>query len=379
MKYRQTYADINLSAIRHNIREHQKRIPDSAHIMAIVKADGYGHGAVPVLEAALKEQVTWAGIALVEEAIELRDAGIDLPILLLGGWHPEAMPSFLEHEITPSIYSMESAQQLNSFAQKQHKQISVHLKVDTGMGRLGFSKEQLNQFLIHDFDSLVVDGVYTHFSDADAKDLSFTLLQLKRFDQALEQIRVKHKPSWVHTSNSAGASQLSEERGNLFRLGIAMYGQPPSKDLADPLDLREVVTWKTSIAHIQLHPPGTPISYGRTYYTAKESLIATLCVGYADGYPRLLSNKGYVLVHGKRVPIVGRVCMDMIMIDISDISDVVLFDEVVLIGHQGNEYISATEIAEWTGTINYEITCNISKRVARSYVRASDNNLSLMR
>ncbi len=370
MRYRQTFAKVDLSAIRHNIQEHKKYIPKDAEILAVVKADGYGHGAIPVLKAAIKAGVRRGAVALVEEAIELRNAGIDIPIILVGGWYPEAMPAFKPYNITPTIYSPRVAAELNRFCREQQSPQTVHIKLDTGMGRIGFNEEELTTFLASDknYDFLNIDGVLSHFSSADEGDLTYTHFQLEKFDRLLNIIKSKFDPTWIHIANSAGTSQVTRERGNLFRLGIAMYGQPPSLDIQKPVNLKEAISWKTAIAHLQRHPENSPISYGRTFYTRKESVIATLCLGYADGYFRLLSNKGYVLVRGQRAPVVGRVCMDMTMIDVTHIPDVALWDEVVLIGRQGDEYISATETAEWVGTINYEITCNISKRVPRMYV-----------
>ncbi len=368
-RYRRTHIEVNLSAIAHNIREHRRFIPDHADIMAVVKADGYGHGAVHVLEAAIEEGVNWAGVALVEEAVEIRKAGIDIPILLLGGWYPEALPAFYKYRITPAIFSMQSAVELNGFARERNQPIDVHLKVNTGMGRLGFSEGQLVEFLQNSqlYDYLAINGVFSHFSTADEGDHTFSLAQLEKFHWLVEIVGQRFRPKWLHIANSAGTSQLRQERGNLFRLGISMYGQIPSMDMACAPDLHEAIAWKSSIVQLQWYPAGTPISYGRTYFTTGKSLIATICVGYADGYSRWLSNNACVLVRGQRAPVVGRVCMDMIMVDVTSISNVQLWDEVVLIGIQDGERISATEMAGWIHTINYEVTCNISKRVPRNY------------
>lgn len=369
MKYRKTFVEVDLDAIRHNLKEHKKFLPHGASMMAVVKADGYGHGSIPVLRAALEEGADWAGVALVEEAITLREAGFNLPILLLGGWSPDVIPAFIQYGITPSVFSPQSADELNRYAKQQGVEIKVHLKVDTGMGRLGLWKQQLIEFLAspEKYENLVIDGVFSHLSSAD-EDSDFTSDQLRRFEELIQQVKQYANPSWVHIANSAGIIRIDEAMGNLFRLGISLYGQPSAVTLPENYRLREAISWKSQIVQIKQHPVNSPISYGKTFRTKRSSLIATVCTGYADGFSRHLSNRGFVLVRGRRAPVVGRVCMDMFMIDVTDIPDAALFDEVVIIGKQLNDTISATEMADWLGTINYEITCGISKRVPRVYV-----------
>ena len=367
---RPTVLEVNLAAIQHNVRQHQAIVPHGAAIMAVVKADGYGHGAVEVLKAAISEGIQWAGVALMEEAIALRDEGIKLPILLLGGWHLNAIPLFFQYNVTPSLYSLAHAKALNEYANKNGTPIKVHLKLETGMGRLGFNEQQLSRWLQSkaDFPYLQLAGIYTHLSSADEEDQDFSLGQLTRFFDLLQQYVPEHALLWIHVCNSAGISLLSVPRGNLFRLGISLYGMPPSETFNNKVDLQEAITWKSSVVQLQWYPAGSPISYGKTYYTEQKTLIATVCVGYADGYSRQLSNRGSVLVHGQRAPVIGKVCMDMIMVDVTHIKDIALWDEVVLIGRQQNETISATEIANLINTINYEVVCQISKRVPRVYI-----------
>lgn len=369
MQYRKTQAIINLDAIRHNIKQHQDVIGSNKNIMAVVKANGYGHGAIPVLKAAVEQGVSWAGVSSAEEAIQLRNAGLKLPILLMGGWYPEAVPTFPEHNITPSLYSLHQAELLNEYASKKRETFGVHLKLETGMGRLGFSENQLSIFLkkFESLNNIKIEGVFSHLSSADEQDTSFTNEQIEIFKKRVELLKQVTDLKWIHISNSAGTSTVNDGVSNIYRLGISMYGQPTSDHISGKLNLKEAMTWKTAITHIQEYPKGYPISYNRTYHTKKDSKIATVCVGYADGYSRLLSNKGMVLVKGQRVPIVGRVCMDMFMIDVTEIENVSVYDEVVLIGRQGKEYISATEMASWVNTINYEVVCNISSRVPRHY------------
>ena len=364
---RPTIAYVNLNAIAHNTRVHLNQ-RQGGKLLAVVKADGYGHGARKVLQRAIQEGVSWAGVATAEEAISLREAGIEIPMLLLGEWFPEALESFLPFNLTPVVYSLDTAAILNRFAEEQGRPITTHLKLDTGMGRLGLLPAQLGAFLERDYPHLMVDGVMSHLSSADEGMDEFTLGQMRLFSELVGKVRKRYPVKWVHVSNSAGMTDFSFEEENLSRLGIALYGQQPSSSLRKPLDLQEAISWETRIGQLQEVEKGTPISYGRTFTTTRKSRIATIPVGYADGYSRLLSNQGVVLVRGHRAPVVGTVCMDMTMIDVTDIPEAQLFDKVSLIGRQGEEYISATEIAERIGTINYEVVCAISKRVPRVYI-----------
>lgn len=367
---RPTFLEVNLSAIRQNIKKHQKVLPAGASLMAVVKADGYGHGARQVLEAAIKEKVNWAGVGLIEEAIALREAGVSIPIAMLGGWHPDAIPYLFQYDITPNVYSFDLAEKINKFAEKIGRVIKVHLKIETGMGRLGFNEEQFVEFLQNrdSYPFLQLDGIATHLSSADEEEQEFTLGQVDRFFELLDRYSDRRQFNWIHICNSAGTTLLENSRGNLFRVGIGMYGMPPSQVENQDVMLVEAITWKSAIVQLQWFPPNSPISYGKTYYTDKETLVATICVGYADGYSRLLSNKGSMLIRGQRAPVIGRVCMDLTLVDVTHIKDVALGDEVVLIGRQKEEHISATEIADLIDTINYEVVCNVSKRVPRVYI-----------
>lgn len=371
MQYRRTTAFVNLSAIKHNVIQHIKNIKSpNPNLMAVVKANGYGHGSKQVLRTAIEAGASWAGVSSVEEAIEIRENDTIIPILLMGGWYPEAIPAFLEYNITPSLFNIELAKELSKQALKRNQNFGVHLKLETGMGRLGFTNAQLKELLdnINDFKGIQIDGVFSHLSSADEENQDFTDEQILKFWDSVQAIKKFFSPKWYHIANSAGTSAIRSSKTNLFRLGISMYGQPTLPKYAERLSLKEAITWKSSIAHIQKYPANKPIGYNRTYITKRNSTIATVCVGYADGLSRHLSNKGKVLVKGRRVPIVGRVCMDMFMIDITDVPESQIHDEVVLIGQQGSEYISATEMASWIGTINYEVVCAISSRVPRVYV-----------
>ena len=370
MFYRDTVLEVKLAAIRANIKKYQQILAPDANLMAVVKADGYGHGSIPILKESLSAGIKWAGVALVEEAIEIRDAGIKLPILLLGSWHPRALPVIHKYKITPVIYSLESADSIQQFAQDKNITLPAHLKIDTGMSRLGFSKTQLLYFIQHKqkFNNLLIEGIMSHLSTADEVDETLSNIQLERFEECYQLLAEHSTLRWVHISNSAAISKIRQPTCNLFRLGIGMYGQPPSVNTSNSLQLEEAITWKSSVVQLQWHEIGTPISYGASFITQVKTRVATICVGYGDGYSRGLSNNFYVLIHGQKAPVVGRVCMDMIMVDVTAISDVKIRDEVILIGKQQNEYISATQMAETLNTINYEIVCNISKRNPRKYI-----------
>lgn len=366
--FRPTIVTVSRKAIQDNVKNHLKQLPKNTELVAVVKANGYGHGSIEVLREAINAGAKWAAIATINEALELRDAGFTIPILLLGTWNYKAIPYFYKLNLVPTIFSLEVAQLLNEYS-KEHHSIPVHLKIDTGMGRIGLSSEEIEIFLNEPkYNShLQIDGVISHFSSADEGNPQFSNQQIQKFNQHLKQVRKQHSPKWIHLANSAGITDFTLPECNLFRLGIGLYGQPASSDLQTPIPLNEAIRWTTEIEHLKCVPTGTPISYGRTFITQRETKVAVLPLGYADGFSRSLSNQGEVLVQGERAPIIGRVCMDMTMIDVTDIKNVKLHDEVVLIGQQKEKYISATEMASLLNTINYEITCSISSRVPRIY------------
>jgi len=370
MGYRHSFAEINLKSIEHNAREFLKHVPEDVSLMAVVKADGYGHGAVPAIKAAIKAGAKWAGVALVEEGIVLRQAGInDISILLLGSWNENACAALDQYGITPIVYSPESLQSLNAYGKKAGKTMPTHLKIDTGMSRLGLSETQLDHFItnFNDYPYLKIEGILSHFSSADEEDQTFSQLQMERFQNAINKLKTRCSPEWIHIANSPGTLQFPNAVGNLFRLGISLYGHPPCEHLKSTLNLQEALQWKSSIVQLQWFPANTPISYNRTYTTTQKTRIATVAIGYGDGYSRSLSNKAHVLIRGEKAPVVGRVCMDMTLIDVTHIRDVKIEDEVVLIGKQGDKQITTTNIADWMGTITYEVLCNISKRIPRVY------------
>jgi alanine racemase len=376
--YRPTWAQIDLGALSHNIAEIRKKIAPETQILAMVKADAYGHGAVEVVKALLSgvgennPAVTMLGVALIEEGKELREAGFkDIPILLLGSVYPfENFNEVVKYDLTPTICSLEAAQSLSKAAQSAGKKVKIHIKIDTGMGRIGISPYSSFSLIekIAAMENLKIEGVYTHFPAAD-NDQDFTERQISDFNKILKKLKEANiEVPLKHMVNSTALLKYKQARFNMIRPGLAIYGLAPFATAFKQIELKPVMSLKTRVVYLKKVPIRASISYGRTFITKRESMIATIPVGYADGYNRLLSNKGEVLIHGQRAPIVGRVCMDMCMIDVTDIPKVKVGDEVVLMGEQSKERILADEIAGKVGTISYEVVCMISKRVPRIYI-----------
>lgn len=369
---RPTRAEVDLNAIAHNIQAIRKKVTNGVKIMAVVKADGYGHGAIEVARVALQNGIDFLAVAIPEEGVELRRSGIETPILVLGLIPPEKAWVVVEHNLTQTVCTKELAEVLSAKAQELSKVAQVHVKVDTGMGRIGVLPEDVVSFIkeTSKLKGIKIEGIFTHFSEADKKDKTFTELQIARFTRVITklektgiQIPVKH------AANSAGILDFPSCYFDLVRPGIMIYGLYPSKQVTHTINLKAAMSFKTAVAYLKTVPPGTSIGYGRSFITQKRSVIATLPVGYADGYNRLLSNKGEVLIRGRRAPVVGRVCMDMTQVDVSHIRGVRIGDEVVLFGKQGDDEIPVDEVASNIDTINYEIVCNIGKRVPRIYLR----------
>ncbi len=370
---RPTWVEINLDHLRHNLQQFRRHIGPEVQIMAVVKADGYGHGAVEVARAALNAGASSLAVAMADEGIELRRAGIGAPVLLLGYTHPDQAPLMRKYRFTPVIYHLEAARGLSRWFAERGEVLPVHVKVDTGMGRVGVAPREAVDFIgaVATMPGLKLEGVLTHFAAADEEDRSFTEAQLEQFEGILEACRARGIEIPIkHAANSAAALQYPDSRYNLVRLGIILYGCYPSPLFAsDLLQLRPVLSFKSKIIFCKEVPPGTTISYGCTYRTSRPTRIATVPAGYADGYHRSLSNRGEVLVRGKRAPIVGRICMDQFMIDVTAVDGAKEGDEVVLYGRQGNGEITVDEVAGKLGTINYELLCNVGKRVPRLYLR----------
>lgn len=369
--FRPTWAEISLKNVVNNVNEIQKIVGKQTKILSVVKADGYGHGSVQVSQELISAGIDFLAVVCPEEGVVLRRANITVPILVLGPVYPDSnFEVLLDHGLIPTITSLESAEKLIKLVQNRGNiQVPVHVKVDTGMGRVGVIPETLLPIVEKIVKSpLILQGIYAHFSSADC-DREYTLNQIKIFDDIIKKIsQLNVKVNYYHSANSAGILRFPEGRYSMVRPGLLLYGLLPYPEARKDINIKPVMSLKTRVVFIKKVVPGKKISYGGTFVTKRESVIATLPIGYADGYNRLLSNKGEVLVKGKRAPLVGRVTMDMIMIDVTDVPGTVVGDEVVLIGQQGTETIFAEDLADKIGTINYEIVCNISKRVPRVYV-----------
>ena len=365
---RPSWAEINLSNLVHNLRQIKKIIKDKVKVLAVVKADGYGHGAVEISKIALKNGASLLGVALIEEGIELREAGIKAPILVMGSIYPfDNYKQMMKFNLTPVISSLSSLEQLSCIACREGRKIGFHLKIDTGMGRIGISIFSIPKLLekISLLPGINFEGVYSHLSCADT-DEEFTRKQINDFAGVIKDIKYKGN-ILKHIANSAAILQFPESHFDLVRPGLILYGLLPFENALNKMNLKPVMSIKTRIIFLKKVPKGTPISYGKIYVTNRTTRIATLPIGYADGYSHLLSNKAQVLIRGKHMPIIGKICMDMCMVDVTNLSRVSVGDEVVLMGSQGREIITAEEIASRIGTINYEVVCAISKRMPRVY------------
>ncbi len=366
MRLRPTVAVIDLSAIRRNIRTLK---PPRAELMAVVKANAYGHGSVQVARAALSAGARWLGVALVEEGIELRDAGVLARIFALTEFPLGSEKEALAAGITPSVYTEEGLYRLADAAGSLGRPLGVHVKVDTGMHRVGVDVDRAVPFVSDLLESgLQLEGLWTHFAKSEEVSDSFTAWQLERFTSLAEALRERGMGArYLHAANSAAVMSRSLAHLDLVRVGIAMYGLAPGPELvAAASALRPVMTWKSVVSMTKRVRAGDAISYGLTYTLEHASTIATVPVGYADGYSRLLSGKAHVLIRGRRHPVAGTITMDQLMVDCGD-EAVEAGDEVVLIGRQGHGQITADDLAAWMGTINYEVVCGVSARVPREY------------
>lgn len=370
--YLRTYAEVSLSAIGHNIAEAKKRISEDTKLLAVIKANAYGHGAVRVGKY-LEPEVDYFAVATLEEGEELRENGITLPILILGYTSPKQFEEAVRNDITVTVYHKEAAKAMNECAAKLGMKAKVHVALDTGMTRIGFQITEEDADVIADIcklPDLYVEGVFTHFSCADQEDKAYCMRQLEGFEYMRRMLssRGAEIPVW-HICNSAGIMEFDKYRYDMVRSGIITYGIYPSEDVRkENLDLTPALEWKARVIHVKDVKPGVGVSYGATFVTKRETTrIATVSVGYADGYPRALSNKGRVLIRGSFAPILGRVCMDQMMVDVTDIPGVQVEDVVTLVGKDGGNRIPIEEIADPAGRFNYEMLCTITSRVPRIY------------
>lgn len=375
-EYSRVYAQIDLDAIEHNLEYISRQIGAHARVLAVVKCDGYGHGSVPIARAIENmEMVGGFATATAEEAMELRRAGIQKPILILGYTFPYAYEELIRQGVRLTVFREDTLERLETAAQRVGEKAYVHVKVDTGMGRIGIQPQEENlAFLqrISDSEYLELEGIFTHFAKADERDMSYTLEQMERFNRFVTraQDRLGMRIPCCHAANSAGIIRMEEAHLDLVRAGIILYGLYPSEDMAGEADwLRPALSLHSHLVYVKEVSPGQSISYGGTFTADRKMRVGTVPVGYGDGYPRSLSGRGYVLIRGRRAPILGRVCMDQFMVDLSELSQVTEGEPVVLIGRDGQEEITAGELGALSGRFNYELMCDLSPRVPRVYMQ----------
>jgi alanine racemase len=367
---RAAVAEIDLAALRHNVAAIKQRV-SPAKVMAVVKADAYGHGAVAVANAAIQAGAQYLGVALVEEGIELRQAGILAPTLVFGGVMPDQITQFLEFDLEMTVYTLEIAEQISRHCQALGQSARIHVKVDTGMNRVGVQWESARDVIqkIQKLPRLKLVGLSTHFATSDEKDKAYANLQLSRFRQVVAQLsEMGIKIPLKHAANSGAILDMPEAYFDMVRPGMLLYGWYPSRETSESIAIRPVMCFKTRVLHVKEIAMNETVSYGRKFKAGEPTRIATLPVGYADGYNRLLSNRGQVLIRGEKFPVAGRVCMDLIHANIGQNQKIGPGDEVVLFGKQGDAEVSVYEICELLNTIPYEVCCWVSKRVPRIYL-----------
>ena len=373
--YSRVYAKIDLDAIAYNMEQMKQNIRPETKVMAVIKADGYGHGAVQIAEMMERWNYIWGfAVATLDEAVVLRTEGIQKPILVLGCVFPDQYMEMLKHEIRMNIYTEEMAESISRMAAREGKTAYMHIKLDTGMSRLGFGiNEQSAETIkrISKMPNVNMEGIFTHFTKADEKDKSFTKKQIQEFVWMTERLKEKNvRFTYEHCSNSAGIIDVPEANFDIVRAGISTYGLYPSEEVDKTnVKLKPALALKSHVAFVKEIESGTPVSYGGTFVAKEKMKIATIPVGYADGYPRSLSNKGYVLIRGNKAPVLGRVCMDQVVVDVTQIEGVSFGDKVTMIGKDGNEILPVEVLSELSGRFNYEFVCDLGKRIPRVYVR----------
>lgn len=369
------YAAVNLDAVLYNLENMKKNISENTKIIAVLKADGYGHGAVPIAREIQSLPYIWGiAVATVEEGMELRNAGIQKPILILGYTYEEDYDTIVREDFRPAVFKKSMAQKLSQAAVKAGKPVNIHIKIDTGMTRIGYRDPQRDVPEILEISRLPgirIEGLFTHFARADETDPAPAYRQLEKYGEFLKKLEAAGLSIPLkHCSNSAGIIRIPEANLDAVRAGVILYGMYPSDEVEkEPVPLKPAMEIKSHIAYIKTVEPGTQVSYGGTYTTQRPTRIATIPVGYADGYARGLSNRGSVLIHGRRAPILGRVCMDQFMVDVTEIPEAKELDEATLLGKDGEDCITMEELGDLSGRFNYEFACCISKRVPRIYIK----------
>lgn len=373
-QYARGYALVDLGAIVSNMKNMKAHLRPGTRMIGVIKTDGYGHGSVPIAKALEKLDFMYGfAVATAEEAFELRDAGVTLPILVLGYTFPYSYERMIAQNIRPTVFQMDMAKALSEEALKQNKKAKIHIKVDTGMGRIGIMPDEEGFSFVKQLKSLSgieIEGIFTHFARADEKDKTSARAQLSKFTAFTDRLERELALTGLikDCSNSAGILEMPEANMDVVRAGITLYGLAPSQDVdMTVIPLRPALSLYSTVIYVKTMPAGCPISYGGTYVTERETRIATIPLGYGDGYPRSLSSKGYVLIKGCKAPIIGRVCMDQFMVDVTDIPNVTVGDRVTLIGKDGDEEISANDLGELAGRFNYELMCDLGKRIPRVY------------
>ena len=372
-KHSRVYAEIDLDAISYNMEQMKKRVGEGAKFIAVVKTDGYGHGAVPIACMLDDDPDVWGyATATLEEAVELHRAGIQKPTMVLGCVFPDQYEEMIKEEVRATVYTLDMAHEISNLARKLGKTAYFHIKIDTGMERLGFPATEESADLIGQIEKLpnvCLEGMFTHFAKADELDKTFSEEQYRKFVWMRNEVEKRGiSISQYHCDNSAGIIDFPQWKQNLVRAGIALYGLYPSEEVKkETVDLKPALRLVSHVSFVKEVEPGASISYGGTFTADKKMKVATIPVGYGDGYARGLSNRGEVLIRGKRARILGRVCMDQFMVDVTDIPDTVFMDEVVLIGRDGDDEITVEELSEICGRFNYEFVCCLGKRSPRVY------------
>lgn len=370
--YRPAWLEISPANLQYNCETVRKLVGDNVKVCAVVKANGYGHGAIEVTKACLAGGADYLAVAMLSEAMELREAGFTCPILILGWTPEEGYELAIEHEVRMAIFDAEEAARLNAKALSMGKKAIVHLKLDTGMSRIGFQNDEAGLKTAEDIlnmEGIEVEGIFTHFSKADEADKTFALGQLetfRSFNEKLQQ-RTGVRIPIRHMAASSGIIDLPDSYFDMVRPGIMLYGFQPSSEMHNNADLKPALTWKARVGRVQTLPAGRLIGYNGTFELKQDTLVATVPVGYADGYNRLLSNFGYVICRGKKLPIIGKVCMDQFMVDASQLPDMKTGDEVILLGEDQGVSITVTEMAHMLKTIEHEVCCGLSPRVPKYY------------
>ncbi|MBP3342688.1 MAG: alanine racemase [Peptococcaceae bacterium] len=371
--YRPSWVEVNLENLKHNCRTVKQLVGENVKIAAVVKANGYGHGAVQVSKACLEVGADFLTVAVLSEAVELREAGFTCPILIMG-WTPiEGYAMAIEQELRLTIYNQQEAEKLNRIAIALGKRAKVHLKLDTGMSRLGFQADEAGLAIaeaVLSMEGIEVEGLFSHLSKGDEYDKTFAQGQVQKFKSFMDELeaRTGRRIPICHLGASACIIDIPEGHFDMVRPGIMLYGYQPSNQMHYIPHLKPALTWKARVAHIKTLPAGRLIGYNGTFELYRDTLVATIPVGYADGYNRMLSNNGYVICRGKKLPIIGKVCMDQFMVDASELPDMQPGDEVILLGTADGVSITVSEMAQHWGTIEHEVTCSIASRVPRVYI-----------